>query len=589
MPKPIFKTLPAQQNSFFPMDIFSRIPENHPVRLVNQVVEELDISVLLEQYKGGGTTAYHPKMMLKVLFYSYFSTIYSCRKIAKALNENIHFMFIAGNSTPDFRTINDFRGKILKEHINTLFTEVVKMLMEMGYVTLDVQYIDGTKIESSANRYTFKWKKSIEKYKVKLEEKIKSVLSDIENHIQADNQELNQEELPQKINSQDIKEKLAELNKKLKEPSKQQLKALKKLEEEHLPKLETYEKDLEILGKRNSYSKTDPDATFMRMKDDHMGNGQLKPAYNAQISSENQFITLASIHQKPGDTTTLAPHLDKFEENYQKQSEEVVADAGYGSEENYEMLEEKEITAYVKYNYFHKEQKKKFKENPFAVANLFYNQEKDFYVCPMGQKMTPIGQEKRVSENGYESQVTHYQAERCEGCPLRGQCHQAKTDRIIAVNHRLNELRQQAKTLLMSEKGIEHRKKRPIEVEAVFGQMKSNNHFNRFTLRGLEKVALEFSLMAMGHNLRKLAAKAKKKMDDLDKTGIKLSLLEAMKYNSSKKATKVSKQPSHTTKNGGKCAKNDNTMSSVFSFFKRSHFAYFQNLFFQKTGNITFN
>lgn len=588
MPKPIFKTLPAQQNSFFPIDIFSKIPEDHPVRLVNQVIDELDISLLMQHYKGGGTTAYHPKMMLKVLFYSYFSNIYSCRKIAKALNENIHFMFIAGNSTPDFRTINDFRGKILKEHINVLFTEVVKMLMEMGYVSLDVQYIDGTKIESSANRYTFKWKKSIEKYKERLEEKIKGVLSDIENHIQSDNQEINQEELPQKINSQDIKEKLAELNTKLKEPSKQQLKALKKLEEEHLPKLEIYENDLEILGKRNSYSKTDPDATFMRMKDDHMKNGQLKPAYNVQISTENQFVTLASIHQKPGDTTTLESHLDKFEENYQKQSEEVVADAGYGSEENYEMLEEKEITAYVKYNYFHKEQKKKFNENLFAVANLFYNQEQDFYVCPMGQKMRNIGQQKRVSENGYESQITLYQAERCEGCPLRGQCHQAKTDRIISVNHRLNELKKQAKTLLMSEKGIEHRKKRPIEVEAVFGQMKSNNHFNRFTFKGLEKVELEFLLMAMGHNLRKLTAKAKKKMDDLAKDGIKLSLLEAMKHNSSKNASKVTKQTSHIDKNTEKCAKNDKKTSSVSSFFKRNYFAYFQNLFFQKTVNITF-
>jgi len=114
-----------------------------------------------------------------------------------------------------------------------------------------------------------------------------------------------------------------------------------------------------ILGNRNSYSKTDSDATFMRMKEDHMKNGQLKPAYNPQISTENQFITNVTIHQTPNDTTTLKSHLEEFEKRYQKQSKTVVADAGYGSEENYEMLESKEITAYVKYNYFHKEQKKK--------------------------------------------------------------------------------------------------------------------------------------------------------------------------------------------------------------------------------------
>jgi hypothetical protein len=246
----------------------------------------------------------------------------------------------------------------------------------------------------------------------------------------------------------------------------------------------------------------------MRLKDDHMQNGQLKPAYNTQISTENQFITHVSIHQTPGDTTTLESHLNGFEKTYEKQSKEVVADAGYGSEENYEMLEGKDITAYVKYNYFHKEQKRTVKNNPFLVQNLFYNQEQDFYVCPMGQRMENVGKGTRISSNGYESQITYYQAKRCEGCPLRGQCHKAKGNRRIEVNHRLNALKHQAKELLMSPKGLEHRSKRPIEVEAVFGQLKSNNKFNRFTFKGLEKVELEFLLMALGHNFRKMVALA---------------------------------------------------------------------------------
>lgn len=244
----------------------------------------------------------------------------------------------------------------------------------------------------------------------------------------------------------------------------------------------------------------------MRLKDDHMQNGQLKPAYNTQISTENQFITHVSIHQSPGDTTTLESHLDSFEQSYQKQSKEIVADAGYGSEENYEMLEQKEVTAYVKYSYFHKEQKRKTKNNPFLVQNLFYNVQEDFYVCPMGQRMENIGTAKRTSSNGYESQVSRYQAKRCEGCPLRSLCHKAKDNRQIEVNHRLNELKNNAKELLMSEKGLEHRSKRPIEVEAVFGQLKSNNKFSRFTFTGKEKVELEFLLMALGHNFRKMVA-----------------------------------------------------------------------------------
>jgi transposase len=509
MAKVIFKSQSINTPELFPINIFDKISENHPVRLVDKVVNSLDISYILKKYKGGGTSAYHPRMMLKVLFYSYLSNTYSCRKIAKALTENIHFMFISGNSTPDFRTINDFRGKILKENIKDLFGEVVKMLVEMGYVSLDIQYIDGTKIEAKSNKYTFVWRGSVEKYKEKLEAKINSILSDIENSILSDNQEVNQEELPKKINSEELKEKLSALNKKLKEPNKKITKELQKLQEEHLPKLEKYEKDLVVLGHRNSYSKTDPDATFMRMKEDHMKNGQLKPAYNPQISTENQFITNVTIHQTPNDTTTLKSHLEAFEKLYQKQSKEVVADAGYGSEENYEILENKEITAYVKYNYFHKEQKKKMKDNPFLAQNLFYNIEQDFYICPMGQKMEKVGTGKRISANGYESQVFYYQAKRCQGCPLRGLCHQAKGNRTIEVNHRLNQLRAKAKDLLTSEKGLEHRSKRPIEVEAVFGQLKNNNKFNRFTFKGIEKVEMEFLLMAIGHNFRKIIAKNK--------------------------------------------------------------------------------
>ena len=508
MAKAIFKHLPGTSPELFPENIFDRISENHPVRLVNEVVDSLDISYIISKYKGGGASSFHPRMMIKVLFYSYLSNVYSCRKIAKALRENIHFMYIAGNSTPDFRTINDFRGKILKDHIHTLFAEVVKMLVSLGYVSLDVQYIDGTKIEAKGNRYTFVWRKSVEKNKDKLEGKVKRILQDIESSIQSDNQEVNTDDLPQKIDSDSLKKRLSELNKKLKEPTKSQAKELKKLQDEHLPKLKEYEQKLAILGNRNSYSKTDTDATFMRLKDDHMQNGQLKPAYNVQISTENQFITQATLHQKPADTTTLKSHLDCFEASYQTQSSEVVADAGYGSEENYEILKSKGITGYVKYNYFHKEQKRTYLKDPFLLSNLFYNDLQDFYVCPMGQRMKNAGVGKRISSNGYKSQVTYYQSQNCNDCPLRGQCYQGQGNRRIEVNHRLNELKREAKELLVSDKGLKHRSKRAIEPEAVFGQLKSNNRFNRFTFVGLEKVKMEFLLMALGHNLRKMVAKA---------------------------------------------------------------------------------
>ena len=496
-----FKEITSDQVVLFPSNIGENIGINHPVRIVSQLVDKLNIDDLLSTYKGGGTSSYHPRVMLKILFYSYLNNIYSCRKIAQQLEENIYYMWISGNNTPNFRTINDFRGKRLKGKIHHLFSEMVKLMSELGYVSLDTQYIDGTKIESASNRYTFVWRKSIEKYKSKLESKVSSVLKTIDLAIESDDVAENQEEL--KVDSEQLRQKIEELNAKLEKLNKSQKKALKELETKDLPRLKKYEKDLDILGDRNSYSKTDPDATFMRMKDDHMKNGQLKPAYNIQISTESQLITNYTIHQRPGDFATLKPHLNEFENLFARQSSTIVADSGYGNQENYEYLEQENIEAYVKYNYFHKEQKRAFKNNAFLPSNLFYNKDKDFFICPIGQKMRKVGTRAKKSNLGYLYQVDVYQASNCNACPMRTQCHKSEGNRQMEINHELIRLREKARQKLLSEKGVYHRGKRPIEPEAVFGQVKFNNKFNRFTLRGLDKVNIEFGLIAISHNLRK--------------------------------------------------------------------------------------
>ena len=330
MAKIVFKELTSNQNVLFPVSLSEKIAPNHPVRVVNSVVDALDIGCLLRAYKGGGTSSYHPRMMLKVLFYAYLNNIYSCRKIEKALQENIYFMWLSGNSTPDFRTINDFRGKRLKEHIKSLFSAIVLLLQESGYVSLDVQYIDGTKVESASNRYTFVWRGSVEKNKAKLESKIQSILSEVDKHIEQDKQERTPDTLPD-MDSCGLREKVSALNKRLSGMNKAEQKQIKKLQEEYLPRLAKYESQLDKLEDRNSFSKTDEDATFMRMKEDHMKNGQLKPAYNIQIATENQFITNLGIYRRAGDTGTLIPFLKDFRETYHRQSSLVVADAVYGS------------------------------------------------------------------------------------------------------------------------------------------------------------------------------------------------------------------------------------------------------------------
>lgn len=506
MKRPAFKEYNQGQVSMFPEPLDSYIPENSPVRFVSSIVDQLDLSEIMSGYKAGGCKGYHPRMLLKVVVFSYLNNDFSCRKMEKALRENINYMWLSGKQFPKHSCINDFRSKRLKSQINKLFTDVVMILVEMGYVSLEVQYIDGTKIESTSNRYRFVWRKSIERYKANLHRKIDAVLSQIEEGIILDNTEDAPE--PEPMNSTVLKEKINQLRQSNKEKTKQEIRLLKELTGKHLPKLEEYEERLSDIGEhRNSMSKTDKDATFMRMKEDHMKNGQLKPAYNLQISTENQLITHFGVYQNPTDTRTFIDYLNRFRARYDKQSAEVVADAGYGSEENYQYLEEENIEHYVKFNYFHVEQKKSFKLDPYRVENMHYNRADDYFVCPMGQHMGFVAEYEKSNDFGYISTIRKYRAKNCKNCQIRGKCFKGKGNRAIEINNRLRTYKQKARENLMSDKGLKHRSNRPIEPEAVFGQIKYNKGFNRFTMKGLDGVNLEFGLLAIGFNLAKIVRK----------------------------------------------------------------------------------
>lgn len=507
--QPVFKRHSVHQQELFPLNLNDLISENHSSRLIDSVVEKLEISEIISQYKGGGTSSYHPKMLLKILFYGYLNNTYSCRKIAKAVKENIYFMWLSGGLQPDFRTINDFRGQKLKGNIEKLFSQLVIMMVDLELVSLEKQFIDGTKIEANAHKYSFVWKKSVEKNKERLQSKIDVVLAEIGQAIETDFLHTDNQ-IDTKIDSQKLEEKIQAINKNSKAEflTKKQKKVVQKLENEQLPKLKEYEEHLEILGSRNSYSKTDTEATFMRMKEDHMMNGQLKPAYNIQISTENQIITHYSTHQTSTDFTTLEPHLEGFKNAYQKQSKQVVADAGYGSEENYQLLEKKEVEFFIPYNMYRIEQTRKHKKNLFHAQNLFYNQEQDFLVCPMGQKMSKIYTKKSKTTTGFTQYHSVYQAINCEGCPMRGQCFKAQGNRRIEINHNLQKLKTKARENLESELGKQIYSKRCIEPEPVFGNIKQNKGFKRFTLTKINKVNIEFGLIAIAHNFSKWIAKA---------------------------------------------------------------------------------
>lgn len=509
-----FRDYNPKQMTLFPQRLDKDIAENDPVRVIDVVIDNLKLDNFKKLYKERGRSPYHPKMMLKAIIYGYMNNLYSCRKIETALKRDIHFIWLAGYEQPDFNTINRFRNRV-KDEINQVFTQLVILLAEKGFITLDVEYIDGTKIESKANKYTFVWRKSTEKNRAKLLDKINTLLGQIDDAIAQENAE---PENGQSFTPAELRDIADELNRNLenkpatkerKERRKEIEKQIKQLRE-HADKLSEYDEKLTILGERNSYSKTDPDATFMRMKEDAMNNGQTKPGYNLQIGTENQFILDFGLFQTPGDPLTMISFFNSFLHRYDKFPKTCVADSGYGSEENYNFMEKSGIDAYVKYNWFHREQRMHYEPNPFSPQALYYNAEGDYYICPMGQRMNRIGTSTAKTESGYITESARYKAQRCDGCPLRGSCFKAKGDRVIEVNHKLNEYRRKARERLTSEEGLKHRGRRCIEPEAVFGQMKYDMAYKRFRHIGIDKVNMDFAFFAIAFNLKKMCSKMAK-------------------------------------------------------------------------------
>ena len=506
--KPVWKTDHQSQLSLLPPSYDDFVPQNHPVRIVNSIVNQIDISFIEVTYKGGGTSSYHPRALLKIMIYAYLRNLYSSRKIEQSLGENIHFMWLSGNIRPDHNTIANFRSGKLKGKFKKIFNQVLLLLAQQQVLNIKDIYVDGTKIEANANRYTFVWGKSMANSRERIEKQLKELWRYVETVYAEEGQRPNGPNNFDAIDPEEVAKTIDQINKALKckktdSKVKQKLNYAKRNWPGNIAK---YNSQQEQMGGRYSMSKTGPDATFMRMKEDHIQNGQLKPSYNLQACSNNQFITNYTLAQTTTDTTTLIGHLEEYKESFGHAPDTVTADAGYGSEENYTYLEGENREAFVKYNYFHKEQRQAKKQpNPFHPEQLHYNLEKDCYYCPMGQQMANIGSYKKKTKNGYLQTYTRYQASNCSGCPLRVCCFKAKGNRIIERNHTLIRLKAKAKEKLLSPEGVKHRKQRCWDIEAIFGNIKHNMNFKRFMLRGIDKVETEIGLIAMAHNLNKLA------------------------------------------------------------------------------------
>ncbi len=522
--KPVFKPYAMGQMMLMPQSYEELIPEGHVVRVVDQAVERIDVDSLLAQYAGGGTSSYHPKMMLKVLVYAYCQKIYTSRKIAAALRENIYFMWLSAGNRPDFRTINEFRGVRMRAVIGEVFGAVVDYLVAAGYVKLENLFVDGSKIEADANKHKVVWAKRKERYEKRVQEQIQELLQEIENANEVEQAEYGEKDLEEMggsgrpdLDGEGLQKKIDELNQRLREKrqrpeqEKRAHQALKKLESDCLPRLQKYEEQTRILAGRNSYSKTDPDASCQRMKEDRGAKRPwAKPAYNVQLGTAGQFIVSTSVHEQGSDTPCLIPHLNGMRAELKSQLKNIVADAAYGSEENYDYLQKHTLGNYLKYNTFYQDthpyrNPEIVRKHQFRAEHFEYDEPNDQFLCPNQRRLSYRFTSQSKTDNGYLSTRRHYECETCQDCPLKTQCTKAKDNRLIQVSFRLRDFRRQARKNLTSPHGLQLRAQRSVEVETVFGNLKHNLGFRRFHLRGHAKVTTEWTLVCIAHNMRKLA------------------------------------------------------------------------------------
>ncbi|WP_322500140.1 IS1182 family transposase [Shouchella clausii] len=529
-PKVTFQEYTMNQ-LYLPMDFSDLIPEHHVARVVSDVVDGLDDDFFVRAYEGGGRPAYHPKMMTKIVLYAYTQRWFSCRAMGQALKENLPMMWLAAGQAPNFRTINRFRSERFQSLMEGLYTEMTHLLIEEGYVDMEAYFLDGTKIEANANKYSFVWKKSTLSHEEKLQMKIDKTLEAIQEAITLDTETLKQEDATferQRISRKRLQDVVTKVEKELdaldqaiaeapskeekrahKEASKPLRKAYRSLTKDHLPRLEKYEEQMGLFGERNSFSKTDPDATFMRMKDDHMNNGQLKAGYNWQVATQNQFILHYTVHQHPTDIRCLIPHYEHLKATGLPLPNWFIADAGYGSESNYLYMEEQEtVTSLIPYITYRQEQKRSFPKQTYHPYNWWYDEHEDVYWCPNNRKVAFKAYRRRTDRYGFKRDFKIYECESCEGCPFKADCTKAKGNRQIHYNPVYEELKAKEAAKLHSERGATLYAQRKTDVESVFGHAKQNLGFRRFHLRGLEKVTVELGWLGLALNLRKMAGKA---------------------------------------------------------------------------------
>lgn len=498
-----------------PLELETIIPKNDSVRLLSQFVEEMDVTDLYSTYDRINSLS--PRTLLKIVLYSYMNGDYSSRSMELNCKRDINFMFLLeGHSAPDHATLARFRSIHFAPCSKRILAEVSNILFDLGEISGETIFIDGTKIEANANKYTFVWKKAVTKNQAKLLIKLADFVAECE---QLYDIKIVYGNVIKIKHLKRLRKKLYALKNagnitfvhgigKRKTPLQKSIEAL----EEALSKLKEYTQKIHICGERNSYSKTDNDATFMRMKEDAMGNGQLKPAFNLQHGVDSEYITWLTIGPQPTDTTTLIPFLKDAEQHLKFKYKNITADAGYESEENYLFLEANNQIAFIKPANYEISKTRKYKNDIGKIENMEYDKISDFYTCKNNRKLTVSHIRHNKTKTGYVSEKTIYTCENCNDCSYKSDCikgNNCKTPlgertKVLQVAKTFIKHRKEDLERIISDEGVLYRMNRSIQAEGSFGDIKQDMQFRRYLSKGTANVLAESTLLAIARNINKL-------------------------------------------------------------------------------------
>ena len=491
-----------------------------PVLTFDRFMGEIELEKYLKSIPKHytGRLRYNPVSMLKTVLFGFMTNGYiSLREIEDQCKVNLRFMYLMEHETPSYRTFGYFINEVIGDSIEEIFSDINKKIFETEHVDLQHLYIDGSKFEANANKYSWVWKKATEKSRFRLFDKITHLFEEINEELSCTGVKLsiNSEYAPEYI--KEVAEKYAEVwqldemqftygrghHKTVQQRHYEKLR-------KYAAKLEEYVEKISICGDgRNSYSKTDHAATFMRIKTDYMGNDQLLPAYNVQIGVADEYIAVVDVNQYRTDMDCFIPLMNRFRDIYGFYPKYPVADAGYGSYNNYIFCEQNGMEKYMKFTMFKKEMTdKKYHEDPFRAVNFKIGKD-GIMRCPNG-KAFHFQYRKHVYGNQYGRQEEVYQCEDCSGCPYAERCKKAEKNRTVRINHELTAMHQEVIDNLESIHGALLRMNRSIQAEGTFGIMKNDRWYKRIVRRGIKSVQLEVFLVSIGQNLYKFHNKQKK-------------------------------------------------------------------------------